>query len=274
MKTEFGQSLTVATLVHAAFVGGLLLATALPGLRHNRGLIPPIEVVFQPSMMPAGPAGGGSRGQSHPVAAPIDTGPAQGNKSNPPQAVKSTPPRAVRSTSKPRPAGTKQPSGVRKPDARTVKPAAGRQKPAPVSSGSIEQMLLDGLPARRTGAAGSRGVTISGHDASFGAGPGGGRYDPEAIYWAAVRQVFHDAWDQPNDADAGDAAARVRIRLTADGLVSNPVLSESSGNETMDESALQAVQSVGYIPGLTADFVARHSSITIEFKVEDQEGVP
>ena len=72
---------------------------------------------------------------------------------------------------------------------------------------SIEQMLLDGLTAHRSGASLS-GVTISGHGPSGSSsyGPGGGKYDPEAIYWAAIRQVFYDAWDQPNDADAGNAA--------------------------------------------------------------------
>jgi protein TonB len=91
----------------------------------------------------------------------------------------------------------------------------------------------------------------------------------DATCRALIYQTFHDAWDQPAYADAGDAVAFVVVQLNSDGSVASRKLSKSSGNSLLDATAMKAAESVRRIPGLSADFIARNKTITVSFRVTE-----
>lgn len=92
--------------------------------------------------------------------------------------------------------------------------------------------------------------------------------DDDALGLEMVRQALHNAWTQPTSDDAGNAEAVVEIRLAPDGTVLGRALLKRSGNRLMDASVLQAADAVARIPGLPPDFVARHRTISVLFRVE------
>ncbi|MFC1498507.1 TonB C-terminal domain-containing protein [Verrucomicrobiota bacterium] len=83
-----------------------------------------------------------------------------------------------------------------------------------------------------------------------------------------VRRALYDAWVQPSAEEAGDAVAEIVIQLQGDGTITKRALKKKSGNEAIDASVMQAVNSVNRINGLSSDFIRRYSQITISFKVE------
>ena len=83
-----------------------------------------------------------------------------------------------------------------------------------------------------------------------------------------VRQAFHDAWTQPSAVEAGDAVVEAEIRFSADGRVTSARVKKRSGIEAMDVSVAKALTYVKRVSGLTRDFLIRHDTITISFRVE------
>jgi TonB family protein len=90
----------------------------------------------------------------------------------------------------------------------------------------------------------------------------------DATYKSIVRQTFYDAWEQPSYEDVGGSTATVSIRLQKDGTIVGRALVVSSGSAILDASAMRGARAVKRIPGLTAEFVARHQEVRIAFKVE------
>lgn len=86
---------------------------------------------------------------------------------------------------------------------------------------------------------------------------------------AIVHRALYDAWIQPGREEAGDAVTGIEIRLSADGNVAGRRIVNPSGNDIMDNSAMQAANAVKRIPGLSAGFLERHKFIIVVFfKVE------
>lgn len=90
----------------------------------------------------------------------------------------------------------------------------------------------------------------------------------DGLYYALVRQAFHDAWVQPSHAEAGDAIVEAEIRFALDGSVISARIKTPSGVTVMDTSVAKALGYVKRVSGLTRDFISRHDRITIDFKVE------
>jgi len=71
--------------------------------------------------------------------------------------------------------------------------------------------------------------------------------------WAsAVDAALHSGWVTPvgliTDAEMAGLIAKVRIAISEDGTLSNPVVQKSSGNQYFDDSCIRAVKAAGKVP--------------------------
>jgi TonB family protein len=87
-----------------------------------------------------------------------------------------------------------------------------------------------------------------------------------SIYYATVRDAMYGAWEQPS-AVARGLRAEASIRVLRNGAVTQRRLTRSSGSKLMDDSVMQAVNSVAMLRPLPAEIRDPHLDITIEFIV-------
>ena len=151
---------------------------------------------------------------------------------------------------KPIPAPKPTPEPKRKPIERSTKrisrtPAATQKSPAP-SREEIEKLL-------------ARGAKISDHTLVP---------NDDAQCYERIRQVLYQAWDQPSALEVGDAEASASIVLRADGRITSRTIVNGSGSDLMDASVMRALQAVPRVTGLSQSFLARHSEVTISFRLE------
>jgi outer membrane biosynthesis protein TonB len=92
--------------------------------------------------------------------------------------------------------------------------------------------------------------------------------DEDALGFEIVRRALYRLWNQPGREEVGDAVAGATLRFGAAGRVLSADLDRPSGNAVMDASVRRALLAVGRIDGLTEDFLIRHQTITVNFKVE------
>lgn len=84
-----------------------------------------------------------------------------------------------------------------------------------------------------------------------------------------IRQKFHDHWEQP----AWTSSMKVmylEVTFGSGGKVVGYRLIQSSGDAKADRSVLSAASRVGYVSGLSADFLAKNQKVRIDFKVTPQ----
>jgi len=109
---------------------------------------------------------------------------------------------------------------------------------------------------------GSTGVSAQGQ----GGGDFGARYP---WYVDAVRNRIRQAWDQTTIEPAVRAAHRahavVTFRINPNGAVSKISLSQSSGNSSMDYSALRALQNIDAFRPLPNDYMGSYVDVTFDF---------
>ncbi len=131
--------------------------------------------------------------------------------------------------------------------------------------------LLSGA-AHTVGSSKSRGVSgRAGYGAAIGGGGGGGggADSPVAWYYAMVKQIMYEAWQQPSGlANAGNPIATVTIRVKRDGTISDWQMSRPSGNKIMDDSVKRAVQAVRRLKPLPPQFIGPSQDISIEFELQ------
>lgn len=82
-----------------------------------------------------------------------------------------------------------------------------------------------------------------------------------------VRNVLHAAWIQPPASETGARPVIVEVLLDRGGNIGDPRIVQSSGNETMDQSVVQAVIRAPVVPGLSPDFTRRYPRLRIEFRL-------
>ena len=145
---------------------------------------------------------------------------------------------------------------TRKPSVK--KPASTRTKK--LSKSQIQKLL--GSAVKNVGS----GSAAAGHS---GTGSGG-VYDPFGWYYAKVRAVMYEAWQQPS-ALAGQKGliTRVLIRVQRDGRITRRSLVQPSGNALMDASVMNAVKSVQRIQELPPGFGGAYKAITIDFELTE-----
>ena len=81
-----------------------------------------------------------------------------------------------------------------------------------------------------------------------------------------IRQKFHDRWEQP----AWTSSMKMmylEVTFGPGGKVEGYRLIQSSGDAKADRSVLSAASRVGYVSGLSADFLAKNKKVRIDFKV-------
>jgi protein TonB len=101
-------------------------------------------------------------------------------------------------------------------------------------------------------------------------GQGGGDFGSRYPWYVdAVRNRVRQAWDQSTIDPAVRAAHRahavVTFRINANGSVSNIRLSQSSGNSSMDYSALRALQNIDSFRALPNDYIGSYVDVTFDF---------
>ena len=96
--------------------------------------------------------------------------------------------------------------------------------------------------------------------------------DNDSICLEQIRVTLWNAWNQPSFAEVGASRATARISFDARGRIVGRELVGKSGVEIMDQSVLNALNAIDVIPGLSPDFLARHPSVDVLFKVEQEEG--
>jgi TonB family protein len=154
------------------------------------------------------------------------------------------------------------------PPAKTNLVAKAKSSRPKLSAAQIRDMLSG---ATRSVGSSSRGVSgRAGYGASIGGGGGGGGADsPLAWYYAMVKQVMYEAWQQPSGlSNAGNPIATVTIRVKRDGTISDWQISRPSGSRIMDDSVKRAVQAVKRLKPLPPQFIGPSQDISIEFELE------
>lgn len=101
-------------------------------------------------------------------------------------------------------------------------------------------------------------------------GPGGGDFGSRYPWYVdAVRNRVRQAWDQTTIDPAVRAARRahtvITFRINANGNVSNIRLSQTSGNSSMDSSALRALQNIDAFRALPNDYIGSYVDVTFDF---------
>ena len=124
-----------------------------------------------------------------------------------------------------------------------------------------------GNPKLPTGYSQTPGPSATG-DRVIGQGGGdfGGRYP---WYVDAVRTRIQQSWDQSTIEPAVRAARQAHtimsFRISANGSVSNIRVVQSSGNSSMDYSAMRALQSIDAFRPLPNDFMGAYVDVTFDF---------
>jgi protein TonB len=99
-----------------------------------------------------------------------------------------------------------------------------------------------------------------------GGGDFGGRYP---WYVDAVRNRIRQSWDQTTIEPAVRAAHQahtiMNFRINANGSISNIRVSQSSGNSSMDYSAMRALQSIDAFRPLPNDYMGSYVDVTFDF---------
>lgn len=84
-----------------------------------------------------------------------------------------------------------------------------------------------------------------------------------------LQNAIYAAWNQPPHETAGDHPAEITFNIGADGKISNPRVHISSGSTIFDNSAIDALNRIGSVHGLSQEFIEKHKESTIEFKLKD-----
>ena len=101
-------------------------------------------------------------------------------------------------------------------------------------------------------------------------GQGGGDFGARYPWYVdAVRNRVRQVWDQTTIDPAVRAARRahavVTFRISTNGTISNIRVSQSSGNSSMDFSALRALQNIDSFRALPNDYMGSYVDVTFDF---------
>jgi TonB family protein len=93
-------------------------------------------------------------------------------------------------------------------------------------------------------------------------------------YATKVHDAIHRNWAAPSglldETQLRGLVALVRVTIAVDGRLGAPVLKQSSGNQTFDDAAVQAVRATGQVPPMPPEVRSRfRSGVEIEFDGKD-----
>jgi TolA protein len=85
-------------------------------------------------------------------------------------------------------------------------------------------------------------------------------------YATAIFTAIRSNWVTPTglitDSELAELVAKIRLSIGEDGILSNPIVQKSSGNQYFDDSCIQAVKATGKVPPPPAKF--KHIVLTFE----------
>lgn len=96
-------------------------------------------------------------------------------------------------------------------------------------------------------------------------------FTPDMLYNEVVRVTMYKAWNQPASVNIEGLTTTVQIEVGLDGTILDNRMQKGSGNAMMDESVMQAVQSVSRIEGLPPAFLEKNRRFTIAFELTSKE---
>lgn len=248
------RSIKVSLILHAAF---LLVASSYQCIRNLTFFPPkPRVVTFIDTRISGSPA---------PVAAQKAVPQVAAKKPQPVPPKKEAEkkkPKEIEIAKKEKPA---EPKVVPNKNKKKTKPTTVAKKqpsppsppaPPPPSAKELRDIFSSAVPA-------SSSRTIAGTG-----GTRGELDDLPASYYASVRQIMYDAWEQPSRATipAGRIAS-VRIRIARDGHIIKSDMTIPSGVAILDDSILRAIQSVKQLGPLPPSFRGSYKEITIDFEL-------
>lgn len=96
------------------------------------------------------------------------------------------------------------------------------------------------------------------------------KYNPNAnaVDFAKVKNALYNAWNQPSREEAGGITVRAEITFAINGSIIGRKLVKSSGNVILDQSVMNALNSVQKINGLSVGFTKKHKKVVISFMVD------
>lgn len=268
---RFTRRLAIVTCGHSALVLALLVVPLLFGLlRPQKPIEIPATYMVEIAVEPAARKGTYEEGSTRPQPKTVDKPDPKPNK--PQTILKDEPkPTAKPKDAKPppKPKDTKKPEPNKPPKAATspstIKPI---QKPK-LSPEDIRRLLAkDAVIAAKPSLPEDLLRRLAALDGSFGKGP---LLTPDMAYMELVRLTMFAAWEQPASLAANGLVTKVEIFLGPDGTVTRTRKAGGSGNATMDDSVMKAVEAVRRIPGLPASFISKHPSITVGFELTDRQ---
>ena len=155
------------------------------------------------------------------------------------------------------------------------------------SADAVRQRLASALQAQEGGTpygdnkptGGGTGVSQYGHlgspdGAENGVAGGIGKGSPFWWYYQHVHDRLYEAWDQPGEALNWDkrVVTTLSIRVARDGRVVAVILKNASGNKLMDNSVLEAANSVPRLDPLPEGLGGAFADILVNFRLENSKG--
>ncbi len=114
---------------------------------------------------------------------------------------------------------------------------------------------------------GSGGLVTAPGATGKGTAAGSGPSHDFAWYYNLIFQAMYGAWAPPFGLEEG-LHTQVLIRVEKNGVISKVSLASSSGNKSMDDSALAAANRVKKLPPLPDGLGDSFAEITVHFKVQ------
>jgi protein TonB len=149
----------------------------------------------------------------------------------------------------PEPPKIKKPAEIKKSEKKITRPDTP-PPPKPMTPEEIRKLLARDLPT--TPAPGA----VAGNPSEL------------AWYYELVKQRMYQAWTQPGElSGAAGLQTEVSIRVERDGAIIRREMVRSSGNATMDDSVMKAVQSVSRLKPLPEAIPGRFKDITVVFEL-------
>ena len=84
-----------------------------------------------------------------------------------------------------------------------------------------------------------------------------------------ISRRFYECWTDFNWSE-NLRPVHLQVKFGAGGRITGYRIEQSSGDAKVDQSVLAAAKRAGYVAGLSADFLRKHSKITIEMKPKRQ----
>ena len=296
VDTRFRRNFVVASALHVAVIGGILLWESFFS-EGSKSALASVQLVTPADLFGELPKGDGHGRGAYKAPPGADTIAGPNEAMSPTDESAAPEPKAVslpkadpneiaipkkqsakKPAPKPTPASSKKPMDPKPVGATRRTPATGESRTA--NANDIRQRFARALTSAENGTPYGDNKPAGGGNATAGrigsptgspnGIPGGiGSGSPFWEYYQHVHDQMYEAWEQPGQVVDKKLIATVMIRVARDGTVTDVSLRNSSGNKLMDESALAAAHKVPRLePPPDALVKDSTANITVDFQVE------